>query len=147
MILLPACILCGAGQLQTTDQEPIQRPLCQIIREPDNYNGKLVQFRASIESGQEDLPSGVADDSCAADVPFFSPDDKQLDRLLKDKEFRKLLKEVKRNPFVDATVTGWFLSGASAKPRPGQRPGPKLILESVSNVKVRKLNLRGSGKS
>jgi hypothetical protein len=141
-------MLCrAADQPQTSDNAPVQTPLCQIIREPDRFNGKLVEFRASIESGQEDLPSGVADDSCAADVPFFSPDDKQLDRLLKDKEFRKLLKEVKRNPFVEATVTGWFLSGTSSKPGPGQRPGPKLILESVSDVKAKKLNLRGLGKS
>jgi hypothetical protein len=112
--------------------EPVKTTVCEIARHPETFDGKLVQVRATVESGVEDLPAGVADESCGAELKFFTPDDPHFARLLKSKAFRKLIKDVKKNPVVEATVTGLFeRSGADQKPDPG------LALESVEDVVVR----------
>ena len=119
--------------------DPLKTTVCEIARHPETFDGKLVQVRAAVESGVDDLPAGVADESCGAELKFFTPDDPQFARLLKSKGFRKLIKEVKKNPLVEATVTGWFRrSGTDQKPDSG------LALESVEDVVVRP-QTRGRG--
>ena len=68
----------------------------------------------------------------AEPVPSLDPpDDQQLVRLGKSKGFQKLIKEVKRNPVVEATVTGLFKRFGTA-----QQPDNRLALESVGEVVV-----------
>ncbi|HTQ55632.1 MAG TPA: hypothetical protein VMI94_14285 [Bryobacteraceae bacterium] len=114
--------------------EPVKTTLCEITAHPENYDGKLVQIRALVESGVDDLPAGVADDKCGAEVKFFTPDDQHFAQLLKSKAFRKLVKDVSRKPFVEATVTGWF-----RRPQPDKKMQAGLALESVEDVSARPL--------
>ncbi len=113
----------GSGQ---KPEEPVKTTLCEILRQPASFNGKLVQFRARVESGVLDLPGSAVDDTCSMELPFMSPDDQHLAGLLKDREFRKLTNYLKKTPLVQATITGWF--GVDKKSLPG------LVLESVSDV-------------
>ncbi|MGA3039651.1 MAG: hypothetical protein ABSF54_02545 [Bryobacteraceae bacterium] len=109
--------------------EPVKATVCEIARHPDTFDGKLVQVRALVETGVEDLPAGATDDSCGGELKFFTPSDEQFARLLKSKGYRKLVKEVKKNAVVEATVTGLFKRfGTDAK------PDNRLALESVEDV-------------
>ena len=76
--------------------EPVKTTVCEIARHPETFDGKLVQVRAIVETGVQDLPSGVADDRCGAELKFYTPDDQQLVRLAKSKGFQKLIKDVKK---------------------------------------------------
>jgi hypothetical protein len=84
-----------------------------------------------VETGVQDLPAGAADDSCGGELKFFTPDDAHFARLLKSKGYRKLVKDVKKNPVVEATVTGLFKRFGT-----GQKPDNRLALESVEDVLV-----------
>jgi len=117
---------------QTNAGEPAKTTVCEIARHPDTFDGKLVQVRAIVEAGVEDLPAGAADESCGAELKFFTPDDAQFARLLKSRGYRKLVKDVKKNPVVEATVTGLFKRFGT-----GQKPDNRLALESVEDVVVR----------
>jgi hypothetical protein len=129
-------LLSTAAFAQTQTQEPVKTTLCEIAKQPDRFTGKRVQFRSTIESGVMYLPSSAVDDTCSADVPFFSLDEAHAALLLKSKEFRKLTKYLSKTPFVQATVTGWFEHRAGAKPASG------LMLESVDNVTMQRVGRR-----
>ena len=118
------------GQAKAGD--PAKTTVCEIARHPDTFDEKQVQVRATVETGVEDLPAGVTDESCGAELKFFTPDDPQFARLLKSKGYRKLVKDVKKNPVVEATVTGLFKRFGT-----GQKPDNRLALESVEDVVVR----------
>lgn len=79
----------------------------------------------------DDLPAGLSDESCGAELKFYTPDDERFARLVKSKGFRKLTKDVKKNPVVVATVTGWFKRTVTA-----EKPAYGLALESVGDVVV-----------
>jgi hypothetical protein len=59
------------------------------------------------------------------------PADPQFGKLVKSKGFQKLMKDVKRNPVVQATVTGLFKRFGTS-----DKPDNRLALESVENVTV-----------
>jgi hypothetical protein len=84
-----------------------------------------------VDTGVEDLPAGVADDSCGGELKFFTPDDAHFAKLLKSKGYRKLVKDVKKNPVVQATVAGLFKRFGT-----GEKPDNRLALESVEDVVV-----------
>ena len=127
----------GCGQ--TKAEEPVKTTLCDIVKQPERFSGKRVQFRATIESGVMYLPSGVSDESCSADVPFFSLDDQHLAVLVKDKEFRKLTKYLTKTPLVQATVTGWFEHRAGGEAGKEKKAESGLILETVEKVAMTKV--------
>jgi hypothetical protein len=116
---------------QTETGAPVKTTVCEIARHPEAFDGKLVQVRAMVDTGVEDLPSGVADESCGGELKFFTPDDRHFALLLKSKGYRKLVQDVKKNPVVEATVTGSFKRFGS-----GQKPDNRLALESVDDVLV-----------
>jgi hypothetical protein len=126
-VCLGLCLTRGAFA-QTATDSPVKTTLCEIVKRPEYFNGKVVQFRATVESGVMDLPSGVADESCSAELPFFAPDDQHLAALLKNKKFRKLQKDLAKTPLVQATVTGRF------EHLPAKKPDSLLVLESVGEV-------------
>ena len=111
--------------------EPVKTTVCEVARHPETFDGKLVQVRALVETGVQDLPAGVADDSCGGELKFYTPDDQHLVRLGKSKGFQKLIKDVKKNPVVEATVTGLFKRFGT-----DQKPDNRLALESVEDVLV-----------
>jgi len=111
--------------------EAVKTTVCEIARHPETFDGKLVQVRALVETGVQDLPAGVADDNCGGELKFYTPDDQHLVRLAKSKGFQKLVKDVKKNPVVEATVTGWFKRFGT-----GEKPDNRLALESVGDVAV-----------
>jgi len=117
---------------QAAVEEPLKAALCDIVKNPDRFDGKLVQVRALVDSGVYDLPAGLGDESCGAEVKFFTPDDPRFAKLVKSKGFRKMTKEVKKNPVVEVTVTGWFKRTGSA-----EKPAYGLALESVEDVVVK----------
>lgn len=128
-VLLLCLVLSPAG---ASAQELLKTTLCEIARHPDAFNGKRVQIRGMVESGVEDLPAGISDETCGAEVKFLTPDDPQFARLLKSREFRKLTRDVKRHPVVEATVSGRFqLAGTVPKPTYG------LALDSVKDIAVK----------
>ena len=116
---------------QANTGEASKTTVCEIARHPEAFDGKRVEVRALVETGVQDLPSGVADDNCSGELKFYSPDDQQLVRLAKSKGFQKLIKDLKKNPVVEATVTGWFKRFGTA-----QEPDNRLALESVDRVVV-----------
>jgi hypothetical protein len=107
----------------------VKTTVCEIARHPDAFDGKLVQVRALVETGVQDLPAGSADDSCGAELKYYAPDDAQFARLLKSKGYRKLVKETKKNPVVEATVTGLFKRFGTT-----EKPDNRLAVESVEDV-------------
>jgi hypothetical protein len=111
--------------------EPVKTTVCEVARHPETFDGKLVQVRALVETGVQDLPAGVADDRCGGELKFYTPDDQHLVRLGKSKGFQKLIKDVKKNPVVEATVTGLFKRFGT-----DQKPDNRLALESVEDVLV-----------
>jgi hypothetical protein len=115
------------GQAKAGD--PVKTTVCEIARHPDTFDGKRVQVRAIVETGVQDLPAGVTDESCGGELKFFTPDDPHFARLLKSKGYRKLVTDVKKNPVVEATVTGLFKSFGT-----DQKPDNRLALESVEDV-------------
>ena len=123
---------------ETKAGEPVKTTLCELARHPEAFDGKVVELRALVDSGVLDLPAGVSDDSCGASLKFFTPDDARFRRLAKSKAFRKLVKDVKNNPVVEATVTGLFKRAVPDQP-PNQAPQPGLSLELVEDVVVHPL--------
>lgn len=117
---------------QTKTDGPVKTTLCEIVKRPADFNGKAVQFRATIESGVMDLPSGASDESCSAELPFFTPDDQHLAALFKNKEFRKLQKDLEKTPMVQATITGMF------EHMPAKKPEFRLVLEAVGEVAAKR---------
>jgi|SRR5450755_382134 hypothetical protein len=117
---------------QANGGEPVKTTVCEVFKQPEVYNGKLVQVRAIVESGVDDLPAGIADESCGADLKFFMPEDPDFGRLLKSNSFRKLIKAVKKNPVVEATVIGRFRR-AAADPK----SDAGLALVSVDHISTR----------
>ena len=107
----------------------VKTTVCEIARHPDAFDGKLVQVRALVETGVQDLPAGSADDSCGGELKYYAPDDAQFSRLLKSKGYRKLVKETKKNPVVEATVTGLFKHFGTT-----EKPDNRLAVELVEDV-------------
>ncbi|MGO4885010.1 MAG: hypothetical protein ACLP59_29955 [Bryobacteraceae bacterium] len=134
-LLLCLGFVCHAAFGQPKGEEPVKTTLCELTRHPETYDGKVVQLRALIDSGVQDLPSGVSDDRCGAELKFFTPDDAVLVKLGKSKTFQKLIKDVKKNPVVEATVTGLFKK-AVPDLAPTQKPEAGLALESVEDIVV-----------
>ena len=125
-------VLFLGAQAQAT--EPVRTTLCEIVKHPEAFKEKLVELRGLVEAGVEDLPAGLADENCGAELKFLTPDDPQFARLLKSKTFRKLTKEVKRNPRVEATVIGRLRRLGT-----DEKPETALVLESVADVVVKPL--------
>jgi hypothetical protein len=120
------------AQSQTT--QPVKTTLCEIIAHPETFDRKLVELHALVESGADDLPDGVTDDKCGAELKFTTLDDAHLDQLVKSKPFRKLVKDVKWNPMVEGTFIGWFHRAS-----PEKKTEAGLALEAVSDVAVKHL--------
>ncbi|MGA2737638.1 MAG: hypothetical protein ABSG65_09320 [Bryobacteraceae bacterium] len=117
------------GQANTSGV--VKTTVCEIAKHPEAFDGKVVQMGALVEAGVQDLPSGVTDDACGGELKFFMPDDAHFALLLKSKGYRKLVKDVKKNPVVEATVTGLFKHFGTV-----EKPDNRLALESVENVVV-----------
>jgi hypothetical protein len=134
-VLLVLTLCCSAPSLlafgPSKAGEPVKATVCEIAKHPDTFDGKVVQVRALMETGVQDLPSGATDDSCGGELKFFTPDDAHFALLLKSKGYRKLVKDVKKNPVVEATVTGLFKRFGT-----DEKPDNRLALESVDDVLV-----------
>ena len=122
LCLLPA----RCAFAQPSAAAPVKATLCEILGQPKQFNGKLVEFRAVVEPGLEDLPAGATDEHCSAGLKFFSPDDPHLAKLLKNGEFQKLVRLVKSKPVVEATITGRFQVSENSE--------YGLLLEAVAHV-------------
>lgn len=125
--LFPGCSTVSA---QPQPAEPVKTALCEIFKNPEKFDGKKIQVHASVDSGVLDMPAGLSDDSCGAELKFYMPVDPDFGKLVKSKGFQKLLKDVKKNPAVEATVTGIFKRSV-----PGEK-GAGLSLEAVEDVVV-----------
>jgi len=114
---------------------PVKTTVCEIAKHPEAFDGKMVQVRAVVDTGLQDLPSGMIDESCGGELKFYAPDDQHLVRLGRSKGFKKLVKDTKKNPVVQATVTGLFKSAVPGE-TVDQKPGPGLAVETVEDVVV-----------
>src|SRR5271157_1913042 len=71
-LLATAVVLCPAIMSgQAVAREPIETTLCELVKEPEGFNGKIVQLRAVIQTGFE--LSVVRDDSCSASIWLTGP--------------------------------------------------------------------------
>src|SRR6266568_1977634 len=61
----------GVGFAQTKADEPIKMTLCELVKEPERFNGKMVHVRAAIVTGFE--ASLLRDDSCSASIWLAGP--------------------------------------------------------------------------
>jgi len=111
--------------------QPVKVEICEIARHPETYDGKLIQARALVETGLQDLPAALVDESCAAELKFYLPGDSHLSLLVKSKGFQKLVKAVKKNPVVQATVAGLFMRQV-----PDHKSESGLVLESVADIAI-----------
>ena len=82
---------------QADDTGVVNTVVCEIAAHPDRFDGKRVQVRAIVDTGVDDLPAGMADDTCHGELKFFMPDDAHFAKLLKSKGYRKLVKDAKKN--------------------------------------------------
>jgi len=59
-------VLPSMGFSQVKADEPIKTTLCELVKEPELFNGKVVQVRAIVVYGFE--ASLLRDESCSADI-------------------------------------------------------------------------------
>jgi hypothetical protein len=57
-------VVVGFGQVKTN--APIKTTLCDLVKKPERFNGKMVQVRAVVVTGFE--ASLLRDESCSADI-------------------------------------------------------------------------------
>jgi hypothetical protein len=114
---------------------PVKATVCEIAKRPEAFDGKMVRVRAVVDTGLQDLPSGMIDESCGGQLKFYAPGDQDLVRLGRSKGFKKLVKDTKKNPVVEATVTGLFKSAIPGQTA-DQKPEPGLAVETVEDVVV-----------
>lgn len=130
--LICLCLWPAGIFAQAESGEAVKTTLCEMTRHPEAFDGKLVQLHAVVESGVDDLPAGMTDESCAANLKFVMPADQDFGRLVKSKGFQKLIKEVKKHPVVETTVTGRFKRTGTP-----EKPIFALALDAVQNVAVK----------
>lgn len=107
--------------------EPIETTLCELVRAPEHYHGRVVQVRTAVHPFGVDTPTVLFDQSCSAQVrldPSNEPSAKG------GTPSEKLNGYLMQHRVVEATVSGRFervlvLDGDSYF---------RLILQSVSDV-------------
>jgi hypothetical protein len=65
-VIVLAVALSGIARGQSPDSAPDKTTLCELMRSPEQFNGKLVQYRAEYVSKYR--WTGFVDDSCAAKI-------------------------------------------------------------------------------
>jgi hypothetical protein len=66
VVAVTLAVLPGLGFAQVMADEPIKMTLCDLVKEPERFNGKMVQVRAAVFTGFE--KSILGDQSCSADI-------------------------------------------------------------------------------
>ena len=66
-VIVLAVAFSGSATGQSPDKSPVKATLCELMKSPEQFNGKLVQFRAEYVSKYR--WTGFVDDGCAAKIP------------------------------------------------------------------------------
>jgi hypothetical protein len=99
-------VLPGIAVAQVQADEPIKTTLCEVLKNPDRFNNRVVRLRTGIYPGLEDSPTVLFDRSCSAVVALVLPDKAPARDA---NEFRRLRRYLKKERIVDATVEGIFV--------------------------------------
>jgi len=65
-VAISLVVLPGVGLALVKADEPIKTTLCDLVKEPERFNGKMVEVRATVFYGFE--ASLLRDKSCSADI-------------------------------------------------------------------------------
>lgn len=65
-IVAPLTVLAGALFGQTRTGEPLKTSLCELVREPERFNGKIVEIRAEFVARFQ--WAGFVDENCSAKI-------------------------------------------------------------------------------
>jgi hypothetical protein len=95
-----APLACAQQPSQTVSRVTV----CDLLREPEQYSGKLVEIRAQTSSSEE--ASVIIDQSCSGSILF-------LVDTASGSEFRKLTRLLRSYSSVNATLVGVFEHAAS----------------------------------
>jgi len=70
VVALIAAVLSGSASAQSAPGEPIQTTLCELVRDPEQFQGKMVAVRGPVQIGFEvfDLPAEHCDGRKIDDV-------------------------------------------------------------------------------
>ena len=80
-------------------------PICDLIKDPIRYHGRLVEVHSRIAPAIIDTPDALVDLTCAASVPLYVDAPEAEKTVGAYREFRRYLSEWRT---VEATVFGRF---------------------------------------
>lgn len=114
---------------------PVRTTVCELVREPNHYNGKLVEIHARIARNEE--ATAIVDDNCSALILFVVGDPKIADKPGSGPAFRKLMRLLKTSPGVTALVAGKFEHSPAGRVWGHQSMfDSRLITMSVTDVRA-----------
>jgi hypothetical protein len=70
---IAAAILSGPGFGQSQGDQPVKVALCEVLKSPERFNGKMVEIRAEALQIAIGLGEGLRDDACSGRL-FFGGD-------------------------------------------------------------------------
>lgn len=80
---------------------PMRTTVCDLLREPEKYNGKLVEIHSLIAADEES--SVIFDENCSGSILFLI-----VDKADSGPEFSRLKRLLKRRSEVTALLSGTF---------------------------------------
>jgi hypothetical protein len=101
-----AAVLAAIAFGQRNTDDPIKTTLCEIVKAPEQFNGKMVQVRALVNGVEE--ASVLYDGGCSASVLLVASGDDALWQGKDAKQQRRLTASLKKHSFVTVTVIGRF---------------------------------------
>jgi hypothetical protein len=123
------------GAVAQPATQTVQTTVCQLIKNPDQYNGKVIEIRAHISASDE--ASVALDPRCLGSTILFLVEDSRTNQAAaSEAELRRLAQLLKQHSSVTATIIGLF--DHAQERRFGHQNGwnDRILATSVSDVRV-----------
>jgi hypothetical protein len=129
---------------QAASGAPIKTTLCEIVKNPNLFDGKIVTLRTYIASGP-DVPPGLYDRRCPPNN-LLRIDEHLRGPVEASSGYRELQKNLRPETPIEATVTGMFIH---KNVRPDINTfASTFLLQAISNVVPKsRQEMFGSGRS
>ncbi len=108
---------------------PIKTTVCELARQPANFNGQVVEVRATIAASEE--ASVLTDSTCSATILLTVADGITRSS---EKQVHELTTKLKKRPTVTATITGRFEHAASRQFGHNVAFDSRLLMQSAAQI-------------